>query len=415
MLYLFLKYTMRLVLPVYYRKISLEGIKNIPPTGPVLLACSHPNSFLDAILIGTYSPRPLHFLTRSDVFNARWKQWILSKMNMVPIYRMRDGLENLDKNQETFEKCREVLRANGTILIFSEGLCIQEMRLRPLKKGTARIAMDFAQSGGTISIVAVGLNYLHPMQFRKEVYIGFAAPFDAAQFLPGYQESQAKGILAFNKKLEATLREEVIHIEDRKRERTFQFAMEIALNHKTHSLHTLVSAANRFNELDQTPERKTHVDDRLKDYAALLSKSNIMDETVAGATTSLPNLLISLILVAPGYLLSWIPFSLVSKLVKDKVKLPEFVDSVRVAGGMIISLLFLLVTCGLVGIFDWQYALLLLGVALICTRISPAGYDGLRAYRSASRYARLAKDKQEQILTSRADIASLVKANLLHD
>lgn len=415
MFYLFLKYTMRLVLPVYYRKISLEGIKNIPRTGPLVLACSHPNSFLDAIIIGTYSPRPLHFLTRSDVFNARWKQWILSKMNMVPIYRMRDGLENLDKNQETFEKCREVLRAGGTILIFSEGLCIQEMKLRPLKKGTARIALDFAQSGGKVSIVAVGLNYLHPMQFRKEVHIGFAPSFDATQFLASYQESQAKGILAFNKKLEATLREVVIHIADRTREKTFQLAMEMALNDKTHSLHALVSAANRFNLLDQTPEGKALLDNRLKDYAALLSKSNVMDQTIAGAASSLPRLLISLILVAPGYVLSWIPFTLVRKLVKGKVKLPEFVDSVRVAGGMILSLVFLVITCGLVGILNWQYALLLLGAAIICTRISPAGYDGIQVYWSFSRFSRLTKDEKEGLIKSRTETVAFVKANLLPD
>src|SRR5689334_738847 len=105
MLYYWLKYMMRLALTIFYRKRTYSGFENIPATGPVILACNHPNSFLDAMIVGAYLERETHFLARSDVFNSPLKLWILSQFKLMPIYRLQEGAENLDKNKETFEKC----------------------------------------------------------------------------------------------------------------------------------------------------------------------------------------------------------------------------------------------------------------------------------------------------------------------
>lgn len=107
---------------------------------PLILACNHPNSFLDAIVLGGYHRRPLHFLARGDAFKNPRAAKVMRALKMIPIYRISEGKENLDNNKQTFQDCMEVFRNNGIVLIFSEGISINEWRLRPLKKGTARIA-----------------------------------------------------------------------------------------------------------------------------------------------------------------------------------------------------------------------------------------------------------------------------------
>ena len=62
-------------------------------------------------------------------------------MNMFPVYRISEGAENLENNYDTFESCKEIFKKNGIVLIFSEGRCINEWRLRPLKKGTSMSTM----------------------------------------------------------------------------------------------------------------------------------------------------------------------------------------------------------------------------------------------------------------------------------
>lgn len=415
MLYVFLRCVMWVVLPVYYRKIHLSGMENIPSRGPCLLACNHPNSFLDAIIIAFHCPREVHFLTRSDVFNAPWKKWILSKMNMVPIYRLRDGLENLDKNQETFEKCREVFRAGGVILIFSEGICIQELKLRPLKKGTARIALDFIQSGRSLTVVPVGLNYLHPMKARKEVFMGIAPCFDALEFKEAYLENPAKAILLFNKKLEGLLRQTIVHVEDLKWEKAMQRSLELALNERSFSLGTLVKSSAALNTLfrDQTDLAQAF-QSRMQRYFDLVNSYKLEDSSVLHAGNS-RWIAFDLLLYLPGFVLSYVPFALIRRLVRKKVRLAEFYDSVLVAGGMIFSLVFTIVLLIVSAVFYIWLPLAVLAGILIFSQVSTRAYDRLRRFILRTRYNRMSEQQKSDLEKARAELSGFVRANLLHD
>ena len=53
---------------------------------------------------------------------------------MLPVYRPSEGVENLSENYKTFDTCIELFKRGEIVLIFSEGLCVNEWHLRPLKK-----------------------------------------------------------------------------------------------------------------------------------------------------------------------------------------------------------------------------------------------------------------------------------------
>lgn len=127
--------------------------------GPLLIAANHPNSFLDAVLIACLFRAPVYSLARGDVFAHPLAGKILSALNIFPVYRLREGSENLAHNYTTFDGCMEIFRKNGIVLIFSEGLSINEWRLRPLKKGTARLAIRAWDEGIPLSVLPTGINY----------------------------------------------------------------------------------------------------------------------------------------------------------------------------------------------------------------------------------------------------------------
>jgi 1-acyl-sn-glycerol-3-phosphate acyltransferase len=123
---------------LYCRRVQLQ--LNDHGKTPLILACNHPNSFLDALIIASHYKRPVYFLARGDIFSSPFVRPVLQMMNMIPIFRMQEGKQHLKQNETTFTRCLEVLKDNGVILIFSEGICRNEWSVRPLKKGTARLA-----------------------------------------------------------------------------------------------------------------------------------------------------------------------------------------------------------------------------------------------------------------------------------
>ena len=132
--------------------------------GPLIIASNHPNSFLDAIILATLFKSPVYSLARGDAFAGKMITKILNSFNMLPVYRVSEGVENLEQNYTTFEACQDIFKKNGIILIFSEGRCINEWHLRPLKKGTARLALAAWQQNIPLEVLPLGINY---SKFRK--------------------------------------------------------------------------------------------------------------------------------------------------------------------------------------------------------------------------------------------------------
>lgn len=199
------------------RNKTVTGLHHVPNDRPVILACNHPNAFMDAIMLGSTTRRRTWFLARSDVFRKKWLAQFLSFIGIIPIYRLLEGAENLSKNDETFEKCAKMLEQNKAIIIFSEGLCIQERRLRKLKKGTARIAFGSEEKNNyalNLAIVPVGINYsAHPWKFRSTLHVNYGAPINLSDYVELYQQEKAKAMNVFTRDLEKRMAELLVVIE----------------------------------------------------------------------------------------------------------------------------------------------------------------------------------------------------------
>ena len=172
---------------------------------PLVLGCHHPNSFLDAILIGAQMKKRVHFLTRSDVFANRWAAIVMRSVNMIPIYRIRDGKDNLSKNDITFELCREIIRKGEHVLIFVEGFCAHQTTLQtPLKKGAPRLLIQGWKDGVEVMLLPVWIRFNSFTSFPKEVEINFGTPF--GKEIVGYSEEEGLLMQLINKETEKQLR-----------------------------------------------------------------------------------------------------------------------------------------------------------------------------------------------------------------
>lgn len=110
MLYAAVRPLAKLGLQQYFRRIDLAGLENIPEGVPVILAANHPTAFLEPCIMACFSGHTLNFLVRGDMFRKGIHDWLLRSLNMLPIFRIRDGgYVNLKQNYATFAACNEAL------------------------------------------------------------------------------------------------------------------------------------------------------------------------------------------------------------------------------------------------------------------------------------------------------------------
>ena len=162
----------KIALAFFAKNIIIKGKEHLAEKGPLVLAINHPNSFFDAILFGVLMQHPVHYLARGDVFRLGWVRSLLTRINMLPIYRIRDGKDKLSLNDQTFDRSREVLAHNGILLVFVEGFCEHQTTLQlPLKKGAPRVIDACWRQGIPVSILPIWLTYSSFTQFPKNIEI----------------------------------------------------------------------------------------------------------------------------------------------------------------------------------------------------------------------------------------------------
>jgi 1-acyl-sn-glycerol-3-phosphate acyltransferase len=175
LLYKILKIWISISAKIFCRRIIINKPELLKIKGPVLLAANHPNSFLDAVLLDILFDQPIWSLARGDVFKTPFYSGILTRLKILPVYRTSEGVENLSANYETFNACKSIFRNNGLVLMFCEGKCVNEWHLRPLKKGTARLAVSSWKDEIELHILPVGINYSSFRRFGKNIWLNFGS------------------------------------------------------------------------------------------------------------------------------------------------------------------------------------------------------------------------------------------------
>jgi 1-acyl-sn-glycerol-3-phosphate acyltransferase len=198
LLYQLIKIIVRLALKIFCPELVVNHGRLLKLQGPVLIAANHPNSFFDAILIGALFTRPVHFLARGDAFRKAWHRKLFGLLNMIPVYRLSDGKENLGLNETAFQRSKEILSQGGLVLIFIEGICVNKHELQPFKKGAARIASESKSLTG-FKVLPIGIAYNSFHRFGKRVRIAIAEPVPVGSLF--IFEEEAKNIRHFNEVL----------------------------------------------------------------------------------------------------------------------------------------------------------------------------------------------------------------------
>jgi glycerol-3-phosphate O-acyltransferase/dihydroxyacetone phosphate acyltransferase len=170
----------RLLMRVFFRRITLVGADRVPADRPLIFTPNHGNSLIDGFLALGFLPRKPRALAKASLWQNPLSRALVVAANCIPVHRRQDSRTGDvgGRNVEMFKDCGEVLARNNCLVLFPEGTSHDEPSLKPLKTGAARIVLGAEQQHGPLqtSIVPVGFNFDAKERFRSRVLITIGEP-----------------------------------------------------------------------------------------------------------------------------------------------------------------------------------------------------------------------------------------------
>jgi len=166
----------------------LEGVENIPATGPVILASNH-LSFIDSVILPLVIKRRIYFLAASTYFEGRGLgKWAVARFlratGMIPIDRSGGKA-----SEASLKAGMSVLDKGDVLGIYPEGGRSRDGRAHRGRTGVARMALE---SGAPVVPVAMidtdkVMSEGKGVKIRR-IGISFGPPLDFSEFAEQKQD-----------------------------------------------------------------------------------------------------------------------------------------------------------------------------------------------------------------------------------
>ncbi len=343
---------------LFYCRFTVLGRRNIPKDKPVMFLPNHQNALMDALAILFGYNHPTVFLARADLFKKKGIARFMYYLKIMPVFRIRDGKENLSHNDDTFRRSMEVLARPRPVAMFPEGVFNPGKSLLSLKKGFARIAFmaeDF--SNFDLQIIPVGLDYDDKPARFSNLLVQFGEPIPVAAMLPLYRENPALGYNELMERVQEGLRPLMIDIHHPEYGQTYMRVFECCeppgradKSAKPFLRRRFLwqrDCTSRLNALaDENPGAMQELDAAAGDYFDGLKERNVVEANIASSSPnpavkalSAAARILSALLWLPNFAIHLLPL-LAARLVLPKMKDKQFVSSVKFVTWFAASMLY---------------------------------------------------------------------------
>jgi len=358
----------------FYKKQQVFGLENIPKNKPVLFAANHQNAFLDPVVIAVPLFKPAHFMVRADIFKKPAVGKILGMLNMMPIFRQRDGGNTVKKNEQVFDNCYNLLKDKKPIIIFVEGNQGNQKRLRPIQKGLFRIGFGAEHKYNNeldVHIVPVGLYYSDIANMGSKMLVNYGKPIRIADYLEQFKESEASAYSSLKDELGKRLNTCMIDIQNTEYYDTIHDMMFIVEKEifekeakKGNKLIDEFHCQKKFIEktedwITKNPTEAIELKSNVEAFNAGEKKLNLkawlFKKEKQSTVLAITLLIIGFPLHLYGMVNNYIPYKLPAFFVDKKVKDIHFHSSIKMAMGVLLFWIFWAIQIVLVAIFTDHY------------------------------------------------------------
>ncbi len=176
----FIRGLSRAVLRLFYRRIEVTGLENLPAQGPVILVANHNNSLIDGALLMGFLPRLPRLVAASTVWKFKPIVPLMQMAGVIAIYRQKETTGAARLNAGTFAAATDLLAAGGMLSVFPEGKSHNDPDIKPLQSGTARLALQAVNEAPALIVLPVGLSFDAKGRFRSRALMELGTPIPVA-------------------------------------------------------------------------------------------------------------------------------------------------------------------------------------------------------------------------------------------
>lgn len=330
-----------------YRRIRYIGTERIPKDGAVIYAPNHTGTLMDALIVVAMSHEPTVFIARADIFKNPKLARLFRFFKMAPIMRMRDGIEEVKKNNKTIEMAADVLKDRIPLCIFPEGKHQTKYSLQPLSKGIFRIALQAKEQLGDtpLYIVPMGIRYGNFFRFRSTVTLQVGNPINVGEFIAKNEDKTPQELMNLMRGcLDERMKETILYIPndeeyDAKNEICAAVSDKLLKKHESVGNDPLVTAnqeaARRIVTMkDEKPEAAARLIASADEAVKMRRKMGISLKSVTKQPKMLSIILKSLLLLVTlpytlATMLLTLPIIAIGNMLTKKFKDRAFHNSVR--------------------------------------------------------------------------------------
>jgi 1-acyl-sn-glycerol-3-phosphate acyltransferase len=182
-------------------RVKVLGVDRIPESGPAVLVCNHV-SYVDAIVIGAASPRPIRFVMDHKIFATPVLGWIFRTAKAIPIASAKEDPWLMEK---AYVDIAKALHEGDLVCIFPEGKLTATGEMNEFRGGVAKIVerskvpvIPMALRGLWGSLLTRDPGNLFERSFtrgpRSRLALAVGSPVAPQQATPEYLYQQVKDL-----------------------------------------------------------------------------------------------------------------------------------------------------------------------------------------------------------------------------
>jgi len=342
---------------IIHKQVVTNGEENIPEKKPILFAPNHQNALSDPMAVLLHTPYQPVWLARADIFKPGIVTLILRFLKIMPVYRIRDGKEQLAKNDKTFADSIKVLENNFPLALFPEAAHSGKRQMLSHKKAVPRIvfmAEEKAENNLDIHIIPTGIYYSSYWKFNRSVLVNFGEPIKVNDFLEEYQNNQNQATLSLRDAIYTAIKPLIINIESQDHYEHFELIRDIygkrflTLNGgKNKLLQRFKSDQKLIGKLDELekeePEKIKALCDKTVAYDKQIKKNRLRNWLIENPDNNFLMLglnklvlIITLPIFLYGFILNAIPFLSIDYVTRKKIKDVAFWSTFHLVLGMLL-------------------------------------------------------------------------------
>ena len=367
----FIKNAAGLAIRLIYRSVEVRQIAGETSSGPQLAVSNHFGGFSDALIQAYALDRVPRFIARDVIWRYPVAKQLMEFFRAIPTHKPED--KGPAGNDQMFHSTYTALGEGDLVMIFPEGITVDDPSIARVKTGAARIAMGARASGVEgIEIIPSGIHYDDKAAFRSKVWVNVGAPLDLDDEIGTYAEpgtaqdaSNRDAVRALTADIEERLRRSAPDYADWEEERALTSAASIALRSIPGAPADVDYGEESVlaNLLSQRPEvTKDGIAAAVDTYTADLDAVGLNDQQMVTSHQSrrsffwriIWNLIVGILLLPfalAGLLINIIPFVLLWLIGRVKMD-PAMAATVKPASAIFLFL----ITWGIAGWSGWTWS-----------------------------------------------------------